>query len=154
MTTTVTGSTTNNSLMLDMPDVQLLGLYADALTALEECKVWAGHIEMELLHRMEERGATSIPDDTFICEAPLRYEYPLGCFTPLKEIFNATELDECYWPAKQVLIPEHWEYHPELWNTPKTLSLAKKRGTEAMAVVERNRLPAARRIRFTKRAAT
>ena len=84
-----------------VPDDQLLGLYADALNALEKCKGKVGRIEMELLHRMEERGATSIPNDTFICEAPLRYEYPLGCFMPL--------------------------------------------------VVERNRLPAARRIRFTKR---
>ena len=137
-----------------IPDDNLLYLYADALNALEEAKGRAGHIEMELLHRMEERGATSIPDDTFICEAPLRYEYPLGCFAPLKEIFNATELDACYWPAKRELVPEHYENHPEAWNTPKTLSLARKRGTEAMAVVERNRLPGARRIKFTKRGAT
>ena len=141
-------TTTSGSLM---PDDQLLGLYADALNVLEECKAWADHIEMELLHRMEGRGATSIPDDTFICESPLRYEYPPGTFTPLLEIFNATELEECYWPAKRELVPEHYEQHPEAWNTPKTLSLAKKRGTEAMAVVERNRLPGARRIRFTKR---
>ena len=129
----------------------LLALYADTKANVEEMLKRKGHLEMELIRRMEERGATAIPSEEWVCEAPVRYEYLPGCFTPLKEVFNASELEQCYWPAKRELVPEHWEDHPEAWSTAKVLSLAKKRGAEALSVIERNRLPAARKLKFERR---
>lgn len=133
------------------PDDLLLALYADAKANLEELRKRLGHLEQEVLHRMEERGATAIPSEAWVCESPIRYDYPVGSFTELKEVFNATELAECYWPAKRELVPEHYEDHPEAWATGAVLRLAKARGPEAMSVIERNRLPQARKLKFQPR---
>src|SRR3990167_5699837 len=128
-----------------LDDHQLLAAYHDmgeTVKALRE----------EIEHRIIERKATGIPDDTFLCEMPMRYTYFQERFAPLKEILSERELGECWKAAWAETVPEHVEEHPETWQTTKVLAVARRRGQEAMKVVEAARQEARGNLTFRKRA--
>ncbi len=127
-------------------DDQLLERYREAGEQLAYCLDYKGRLEQEMHRRMEERGATMIPSDSYVCEAPIRYDYPDGCFTPLKEEFTESELAECITPAWTETVE-----HPESWNTLKVISIARKHGKAAMDIVERQRIPKRSKIKFERK---
>ena len=135
--------TTTNTLsgIRELSDENLLRLYNESLILLTELTAQIGHYEQEIYHRMEARGATLISTDLYTCESPMRYEYPPGCFTPLKELLTDGQLVTCYTPAHREMVPEHYENCPEWWDTRRTLSLAKKLGSEVLATIDRQRIP-------------
>ena len=135
--------TTTNMLpgIRELSDENLLLQYNECLILLAKLTAQIGHYEQEIYHRMEIRGATMISTDKYSCESPPRYEYPLGCFTPLKELLTAGELATCYTPAHREMVPEHYEDHPEQRDTRKVLSVAKKLGGDVQATVDRQRIP-------------
>ena len=129
----------------DFRDDELLEEYAEFQSAL-------GRIREEIERRIIERKATGIPDDTFLCEMPMRYTYFQEKFTPLKEVLSERELAECWKAAWAETVPEHVEEHPETWHTQKVLAVARRRGQEAMKVVEAARQEARGNLTFRKRA--
>lgn len=141
MTTT---DTTPN--IMSTTDDTLLDQYQEALTWQRHFQVQAGHIEMELVRRMTERNATAIPSETFIAELEVKNTYDQASLTPLLEIFNAIELEKCYEPAyaKQVEVPARWK-------TQQVIAAAKRRGAEALAVVDRAKIAGAPRLNFRRR---
>ena len=148
---TIISGTANVTGYVDLEDEPLLSLYDYVSRQAKGNIETLGRIEQVILQRMEERGATAIPDETYTCESPLRYDYPPGCFSPLLEIFNDVELSECYTAAHKELVPEHYEDVLETWETRKVLSLAAKRGHEAMDVIEARRQPKSRTLIFKRR---
>jgi len=131
----------------DFPDDQVLASYSDALSAVAQ-------LREEIERRILERSATGIPDDTFLCEMPMRYTYFQERFAPLKEILSERELAECWKAAWAETIPEHVEEHPETWQTTKVLAVARRRGQEAMKVVEAARQEARGNLTFKRRQPT
>jgi len=136
-------------LLFDSSDALLLDSYACTKNDLDQLRQLLGRLEMELLHRMEQRGATMISSDAYSAEAPWRYDYPPGCFVALKEVFSASELAQSYTPARRELVPEHFEDHPEAWNTTRVLSIAKKLGGQAQKIIEQQRQPKRASLKFT-----
>lgn len=136
---------------IEQSDEYLLQLLYHHRKELEYHQEQAGRIEQALAQRLDERESTVIPSDTYKFEWPKNYDYPPGCFTPLKEVLTEAELAECYTPAKDVVIPEHTETVPEQWSTVKLLSIAKKRGPAVMSIIERNRMPKRSRPKFERR---
>ena len=95
---------------------------------------------------MEERGATAIPSDEYVCEMEVKNTYDQASLTPLLEIFDRSELSKCYEPEHQETITVKAK-----WRTQQVIAAAKKRGTTALAVVERARIPGAPRLKFQRR---
>ena len=58
-----------------------------------------GRLEQRAYQLMEERGATSIPSETYICEMETGFKYAQESFGPLKEVFNEVDLKKCLTPA-------------------------------------------------------
>lgn len=124
-----------------LTDMGLLHSLKYAKARLEGYQEQISHIEMEIMRRMENRGATSIPnvnangEKVYICERKDTYGYSPDKFIPLKEILNTPELAECY-------TEEHWEYSEPFfvegkWVTTNTIkAVAKRHGAEALAIVE------------------
>lgn len=112
-------------------DDQLLQGYSDLLEAVALWKDRLGRQEWEIRKRVESRGATAIPSDTFICEVVPKAVYDHTRFTPLKEILSESDLAVCW-------REEHPEtvMVPEKWNTVKAKAAARRYGAEAQAVVE------------------
>ena len=105
-----------------------------------------GHLEQEAYRRIEERGATSIPSETYICEMETGFRYDQPSFAPLKEIFNDADLKKCLTPAHtdEVKVPDKWA-------TGTVKSLATKYGAEAMRIFENARTETRGRLKFARR---
>ena len=105
-----------------------------------------GRLEMEVYRRIEERGATSIPSETYICEMETGFKYDQPSFGPLKEIFNEVDLKKCLTPAHtdEVKIEDKW-------TTATVKSLAVKYGAEALRIVENARMESRGRLKFARR---
>ena len=129
-----------------MPDESLLIAYAALSEACSHAQRELGRIEQTLLQRIEERGATAIPDETYRCEVVTTNTYDQASLTPLLELFNQDELSSCYQPAYEEKVTV-----PAKWRTQQVIAAAKRRGTEALAIVERARIPGARRLVFKRR---
>ena len=113
----------------------------------QERDKWAerlGRLEIEMWKRMEDRGATGIPSDEFVCEQETKNTYIQELLFPLKEVFSTAELMKC-------LIPAHQEIVPEKWNTNKVIALAKRYGTDAQRIVEQARTPQRPKLKFERR---
>ena len=145
MTSTVASSITDQVLGRLSDDV-LLGCYQVLKTQLDEDVKAAGRLEQEIYRRMAERKATSIPDETFICEVEARNRYEQVSFGPLKEVFNEPDLVAALTPAH-----EETTVVPDKWKTSTVLSLARKYGAEAQRIVEQAKVPERPRLRFEKR---
>jgi hypothetical protein len=105
-----------------------------------------GRLEMEVYRRIEERGATSIPSETYICEMETGFKYAQESFGPLKEVFNEVDLKRCLTPAhtEEVKVADKWA-------TGTVKSLAVKYGAEAMRIFENARTETRGRLKFARR---
>ena len=113
-------------------DDELLSEMAKLSQELDVIKGVFGRLEQEAFRRMEERGATSIPSKAYICELATKASYDQIGFTPLKEIFNESDLARCLTPAhtEEVDVPDKWA-------TGTVKSLATKYGADALRIVDR-----------------
>ena len=127
-------------------DEELLSEYAKYLQAVVNLQASSGRIQQELIRRMTERQATSIPSESFICELTSRDTYDQVSFGPLKEILKEVDLATCYTPAHEetVQVADHWQ-------TVRVKALARRYGAEAQEVVDRARIPGAPSLSFKVR---
>ena len=142
-----TGSnTTNPPGYADLADELLIGAYAAASRELSWAQAALGRIEQAILQRMEERGATAIPDETYRCELHVSHTYEQASFAPFLEILTAADLET-------VFVPAHIEpvRVKDKWDTQKLIALARRYGDEAKAIIERAKQESGRRLKFEKR---
>ena len=113
-----------------LSDAHLLETYNASLETARAMRNDAGHAEQEMYRRMEERGAGSIPSETYVCEQKPKNNYSQAAFVPLKEIFNDVDLASCWVAAHEEVVQV-----AEKWNTVKVKALARRYGDKAQAVV-------------------
>jgi len=113
---------------------------------LEHFKKTLGILEQRAYQLMEERGATSIPSETYICEMETGFKYAQESFGPLKEVFNDADLKRCLTPAhtEEVKVADKWA-------TATVKSLATKYGAEALRILENARMESRGRLKFARR---
>ena len=127
-------------------DELLLKTYAYLSGYLSRVQGDLGRIEQAILQRMEERGATAIPDETYRCEMHVSHTYQQPLLTPLLEVLNKVELDACYVPAHEELVKVDAK-----WRVQQLLAVARRRGAEALAIIERAKIESGRKLKFEKR---
>ena len=116
----------------ELGDLEFLVTMDNIAKTLADLKETLGHMEQEAYRRMEERGATAIPSETYICELALKASYDQIGFTALKAIFHESDLAQCLTPAhtEEVDVPDKWA-------TGTVKSLATKYGADALRIVDR-----------------
>ena len=129
-----------------LSDDELLAEMEHIGAILDGFKATLGRLEMTAVHRMEEKKATSIPSETYICEMETGFKYDQPSFGPLKEIFNDADLKRCLTPAhtEEVKVADKW-------TTATVKSLATKYGAEAMRIFENARTESRGRLKFARR---
>jgi len=129
-----------------LSDDELLAEMEHIGAVLDGFKNTLGHLEQEAYRRIEERGATSIPSETYICEMETGFKYDQMSFGPLKEIFNDADLKKCLTPAHtdEVAVADKWA-------TGTVKSLATKYGAEALRIFENARMETRGRLVFKRR---
>ena len=129
-----------------LTDDELLAEMEHIGAVLDGFKNTLGHLEQEAYRRIEERGATSIPSETYICEMETGFKYDQPSFGPLKEIFNETDLAKCLTPAHTDEVKVE-----DKWTTATVKSLATKYGVEALRIFENARTESRGRLKFSRR---
>ena len=131
---------------MEHTDDELLAEMEHIGAILDGFKATLGRLEQEVYRRIEERGATSIPSETYICEMETGFRYDQRSFGPLKEIFNDADLKKCLTPAhtEEVKVADKW-------TTATVKSLAVKYGAEAMKIFENARTESRGRLKFARR---
>ena len=129
-----------------LSDDELLAEMEHIGAILDGFKNTLGHLEQEAYRRIEERGATSIPSETYICEMETGFKYDQMSFGPLKEVFNEVDLKKCLTPAhtEEVKVEDKW-------TTAPVKSLATKYGAEALRILENARMESRGRLKFARR---
>ena len=129
-----------------LTDDELLAEMEHIGAVLDGFKATLGRLEQEAYRRIEERGATSIPSETYICEMETGFKYDQPSFAPLKEIFNDADLKKCLTPAhtEEVKVADKWA-------TATVKSLATKYGAEALRIVENAQTESRGRLKFARR---
>jgi len=129
-----------------LSDDELLAEMEHIGAILDGFKNTLGHLEQEAYRRIEERGATSIPSETYICEMETSWKYDQASFGPLKEVFNDADLKKCLTPAhtEEVKVADKWA-------TGTVKSLAVKYGAEALRIFENARTETRGRLKFARR---
>ena len=130
----------------NLSDDELLAQMEHISGVLEGFKASLGRLEQEAYRRIEERGATSIPSETYICEMETGFKYDQPSFGPLKEVFNDADLAKCLTPAhtEEVKVADKW-------TTATVKSLANKYGSEALRIFENARTETRGRLVFKRR---
>jgi hypothetical protein len=146
MTTPETIESHYSPALVHLGDDELLAEMENIRAILDGIKTTLGRLEMEVFHRMEERGATAIPSETYICELETVTKYDQPSFTPLKELFNDADLKRCLRPAhiEEVEVADKW-------TTATVKSLATKYGGDALRIVKNARMDSRGRLKFTRR---
>ena len=147
MTTSETIDQHYTAIHIDLDDDQLLAEMEHIGAILDGFKKTLGRLEQEAFHRMEERGATSIPSETYICEMETGFKYDQLAFTPLKEVFHDADLKKCLTPAHIAEVKVE-----DKWATGTVKSLATKYGAEALRIFENARTESRGRLVFKRRA--
>ena len=131
-----------------LSDDELLAEMEHIGAILDGFKAILGRLEQEAYRRIEERGATSIPSETYICEMETGFKYDQASFGPLKEVFNEVDLKKCLTPAHtdEVKVADKWA-------TGTVKSLATKYGAEALRILENSRMESRGRLVFKRREA-
>ena len=131
-----------------LSDDELLAEMEHIGAILDGFKATLGRLEQEAYRRIEERGATSIPSETYICEMETGWKYDQPSFGPLKEIFNEVDLAKCLTPAhtEEVKVADKWAPAP-------VKSLAAKYGSDALRILENSRMESRGRLVFKRREA-
>jgi len=129
-----------------LSDDELLAEMEHIGAILDGFKNTLGHLEQEAYRRIEERGATSIPSETYICEMETGFKYDQPSFGPLKEVFNEVDLKKCLTPAhtEEVRIEDKWA-------TTTVKSLATRYGADALRIFENARTETRGRLKFARR---
>ena len=129
-----------------LSDDELLAEMEHIGAILDGYKNTLGHLEQRAYQLMEERGATSIPSETYICEMETGFKYDQASFGPLKEVFNEVDLKKCLTPAhtEEVKVADKWA-------TGTVKSLAVKYGAEALRIVENAQTESRGRLKFARR---
>ena len=129
-----------------LSDDELLAEMEHIGAILDGFKNTLGHLEQEVYHRIEERKATSIPSEAYICEINTKKDYDQFAFTPLKEILNEADLKQCLIEAhtKEVEVLDKWA-------TVTVKRLATRYGAEALRIVENARTETRGRLKFARR---
>jgi len=134
-----------------LTDDELLAEMEHIGAVLDGFKNTLGHLEQEAYRRIEERGATSIPSETYICEMEIKRGYDQPSFAPLKEIFNEADLAKCLTPAhtEEVKVADKWA-------TATVKSLSDKYGADhprgnAPKVVQNALTESRGRLKFARR---
>jgi hypothetical protein len=129
-----------------LTDDELLAEMEHIGAILDGFKATLGHLEQEAYRRIEERGATSIPSELYICEMETGFKYAQESFGPLKEVFNDADLAKCLTPAHtdEVKVADKWA-------TATVKSLATKYGAEALRILENARMESRGRLKFARR---
>ena len=130
----------------NLDDDELLAEMEHIGAIVEGFKSTLGRLEQEAYRRMDEKKATSIPSETYICEMETSFKYDQPSFGPLKELFNDADLKRC-------LTPAHTEETKvaDKWATATVKSLANKYGSEAMRIFENARTETRGRLKFARR---
>ena len=130
----------------NLSDDELLAQMEHISGVLEGFKASFGRLEQEAYRRIEERGATSIPSETYICEMETGFKYDQMSFGPLKEVFNEVDLKKCLTPAHtdEVKVADKWA-------TGTVKSLATKYGADALRILENARMESRGRLKFARR---
>jgi hypothetical protein len=130
----------------NLSDDELLAQMEHISGVLEGFKASLGRLEQEAYRRIEERGATSIPSEVYICEMETGFKYDQPSFAPLKEVFNETDLAKCLTPAhtEEVKVEDKW-------TTATVKSLATKYGAEALRILDNARTESRGRLKFARR---
>ena len=131
-----------------LSDDELLAEMEHIGAVLDGFKNTLGRLQQEAYRRIEERGATSIPSETYICEMEIKRGYDQPSYGPLKEIFNEVDLKTCLTPAhtEEVKVADKWA-------TATVKSLAAKYGAEALRILENSRMESRGRLVFKRREA-
>ena len=129
-----------------LSDDELLAEMEHIGAILDGFKNTLGHLEQEAYRRIEERGATSIPSEVYICEMETGFKYDQPSFGPLKEIFNDADLKRCLTPAHtdEVKVADKW-------TTATVKSLATKYGADALDIVRNAQIESRGRLIFKRR---
>ena len=135
-----------NDRLTAISDAGLLETCGKLMEQLQDTREILGRVEQEIWRRMEERQATAIPDRTWTCEAKTRNTYPAMSLTPLKEVFDTTDLADCYTPAHQEVVDV-----PEKWDVRKVVPLARRYGAQALAIVERAKITERSGLKFDRK---
>ena len=130
-----------------LSDDELLAEMEHIGAILDGFKNTLGHLEQETYRRIEERGATSIPSETYICEIETGFKYDQVSFGPLKEVFHDADLKKCLTPAHTAEVKVE-----DKWATGTVKSLATKYGAEALRIFENARTESRGRLVFKRRA--
>ena len=146
MTTSETIETHYGEAHAHLSDDELLAEMEHIGAILDGFKNTLGHLEQEAYRRIEERGATSIPSETYICEMETGFKYAQESFGPLKEVFNEVDLKKCMTPAhtEEVKVEDKWA-------TGTVKSLATRYGADALRIVENARMESRGRLKFARR---
>ena len=129
-----------------LSDDELLAEMEHIGGVLDHFKKFLGLLEQRSYQLMEERGATSIPSETYICEMETGWKYDQPSFGPLKEVFNEADLKRCLTPAHTEEIEVK-----DKWTTATVKSLAAKYGAEALRIFENARMETRGRLKFARR---
>jgi len=129
-----------------LSDDELLAEMEHIGAVLDGFKNTLGRLQQEAYRRIEERGATSIPSETYICEMEIKRDYDQPSYGPLKEIFNEVDLKKCLTPAHTDEIKV-----ADKWATVTVKSLAAKYGSEALRIVENAQTESRGRLKFARR---
>ena len=130
----------------NLDDDELLAEMEHIGAIVEGFKSTLGRLEQEAYRRMEEKEATSIPSETYICEMETSFKYDQPSFGPLKELFNDADLKKCLTPAHADTVQV-----PDKWTTATVKSLATKYGAEALRIVDHARMETRGRLTFKRR---
>ena len=146
MTTSETIETHYGAAHAHLSDDELLAEMEHIGGVLDHFKKFLGLLEQRAYQLMEERGATSIPSEVYICEMDTGFKYDHPSFGPLKEIFNEVDLKKCLTPAHtdEVKVADKWA-------TGTVKSLAVKYGAEALRILENARMESRGRLKFARR---
>lgn len=127
-------------------DEVLLETYHTTRERLASFQSLLGHLELEMIRRMEARGAVGIPDERFTCEMKVTRNYDQLSLAPLKEVFNREDLNHCFTPAHEEVVQV-----ADKWDVRKVIPLAKRYGIEATRIVEKATLPGRRSLVFQRK---
>ena len=147
MTTSETIETHYGEAHAHLSDDELLAQMEHISGVLDGFKNTLGHLEQEVYHRIEERQATSIPSEAYICEMETGFKYDQVSFGPLKEVFHDADLKKCLTPAHTAEVKIE-----DKWATGTVKSLATKYGAEALRIFENARTESRGRLVFKRRA--
>ena len=146
MTTSETIENHYSAAHAHLSDDELLAEMEHIGAVLDGFKNTLGRLQQEAYRRIEERGATSIPSETYICEMEIKRDYDQPSYGPLKEIFNEVDLKKCLTPAHTDEIKV-----ADKWATVTVKSLAAKYGSEALRIVENAQTESRGRLKFARR---